>query len=168
MKTLMILLIAGFGLCSLKSDKVSSRDKKFAEEAMLASLREIKFGKLAQSNSSLASVKALGKKMVTDHSRANTQLKALASKKGIALPKSMTTSDEKKYNELSKLKGNAFDKEFADCSLKYHKDVFELYRQQAMKGDDDELVTFASNNGFSIEHHVTKSEAICKEVKKNK
>lgn len=168
MKTLLILCLAGFGLCSLKADGVSERDQKFAKEAAMASIREIKMGKLAQTKSSNESVKALGKKMVTDHTHASNELKALASKKGITLPNSMSEKDAKKYEELSQLKGSEFDREFADCALKNHKDVFEMYRQEAMKADDDDFMTYAYNIGFKVEHHVTRSEEVCRAVKKSK
>lgn len=168
MKTLMILCLAGFGLCSLKTEGVSARDEKFAKEAAMASIREIKMGKLAQANSSNESVKALGQKMVADHTRASNELKKLAGKKGIMLPKSMCSSDEKRYNELAKLSGSEFDKEFSECALKQHKNVLDMYRTEAMKADDDDFMTYAYTVGFSTERHVTKSEAVCRAVKHEK
>lgn len=165
MKTLMILFVAGMGLCSLKAIDVAERDQKFAKEAAMANLREIKMGKLAQTNSSTASVQALGKKMVADYTRAHNYLKTLASKKGIVLPKSMCSKDEQKYKELSKLKGEEFDKEFAKCALKNHKEVYEMYRHEAMKSEDDDFMTYAYEIGFSTEKHVNKSEMVYKEVK---
>lgn len=161
----MILLLAGFALTSMTASEASEKDKKFAREAAMANLREIKMGNLAQSNSSNASIQALGKKMVADYTRAHNNLKALASKKGIKLPKSMSSKDEKKYNELAKLKGEAFDKEFADCALKNHRNVYEMYKHEAMHADDDDFMTYAYTVGFSAEKHVAKSEAVKKEVK---
>src|SRR5579885_1631540 len=63
----------------------------------------------AKTNASSSDVKALGERMVTDHTKANDQLKQIATSKGITLPTSLNAKDQATYDRLSKLNGAEFD-----------------------------------------------------------
>ena len=56
--------------------------KKAAKGGMM----EVTMGKVAEQNAQSDDVKSFGKRMVTDHSKANDELKSIASKKGFELP----------------------------------------------------------------------------------
>ncbi len=47
---------------------------------------EVEMGKVAAQNGQNADVKKFGNRMVTDHSKANNELMALAKEEGVALP----------------------------------------------------------------------------------
>ena len=66
--------------------KTRNPDQKFVEEAAHGGMAEVEAGKLAQKQASQASVKAFAEHMVTDHTRANDQLKQIAMTKGMTLP----------------------------------------------------------------------------------
>ena len=65
---------------------VSAADKRFAENAAKGGMMEVAMGKAAASRSQNNDVKQFGNRMVKDHSKANDELKSIASKKGITLP----------------------------------------------------------------------------------
>src|SRR5215217_2395608 len=100
MKKLFITCLAVAGLCSVKMMDVSESDRTFARDAADAGMLEVKLGELAQKNGNSAEVKKLGSHMITDHTKANDELKALAKKKGIALPTALSDKHQEKYNEL--------------------------------------------------------------------
>ena len=56
--------------------------KKAAKGGMM----EVTMGKVAEQNAQSDDVKSFGKRMVTDHGKANDELKSIASKKGFELP----------------------------------------------------------------------------------
>ena len=56
--------------------------KKAAKGGMM----EVAMGKMAEQNAQSDDVKSFGKRMVTDHSKANDELKSIASKKGVRTP----------------------------------------------------------------------------------
>jgi hypothetical protein len=68
-----------------------------------------KLGQLAKENGSNQAVKNFGDRMVRDHSKANDDLKNVASKKGVTLRDSMNASNKALYDRLSRLSGDAFD-----------------------------------------------------------
>jgi putative membrane protein len=65
---------------------LASDDRKFVMEAAHGGMMEVRMGRMAADKASNADVKAFGQRMVDDHSRANSELMALASQKGITLP----------------------------------------------------------------------------------
>ena len=60
--------------------------KKAAKGGMM----EVTMGKMAEQNAKSDDVKSFGKRMVTDHSKANDELKSIASKKGVRTPEQRT------------------------------------------------------------------------------
>src|SRR5689334_15055089 len=64
---------------------VVSKDNSFLITAGQDGMAEIELGKLAASKGQNAEVKQFGQKMVTDHTKAGTELKDLAAKKSVAI-----------------------------------------------------------------------------------
>ena len=58
-------------------------DKAFVEKAAVGGIAEVHMGKMAQQKGSSDQVKQFGARMVDDHSKANDDLKQIASAKGI-------------------------------------------------------------------------------------
>ena len=65
---------------------VSAADRHFMDKAAQGGMAEVELGQLAEQNASSQEVKDFGKRMVTDHSKANDELKQLASKQDVTLP----------------------------------------------------------------------------------
>ena len=65
---------------------LSEKDKTFMKKAAKGGMMEVTMGKVAEQNGQSDDVKSFGKRMVTDHSKANDELKSIASKKGVQLP----------------------------------------------------------------------------------
>ena len=61
---------------------LSAKDKTFVQNAAKGGMMEVAMGKMAEQSGQSADVKSFGKRMVTDHSKANNELMMLAEKKG--------------------------------------------------------------------------------------
>src|SRR5450755_3415256 len=96
-------------------------DADFAVEAADGGMLEVALGKLAVRKGTSSSVKKLGALMVTDHSKANMELKALADGKHIDLPATMSNKCQKEVSNLDQKSGKDFDKAYADLMVKDHK-----------------------------------------------
>src|SRR6266513_3408145 len=88
-------IIASFSVAGLeiaqespaaKSSSLSAKDKTFMKKAARGGMMEVATGRLAEQNAKSEDVKSFGKRMVTDHSKANDELKSIAEKKGVKLP----------------------------------------------------------------------------------
>lgn len=168
MKIYTIALSAAFCITCANAQIISEKDVKFAQAAAEGNIMEIRLGELAQTNGLTAEVKSLGTMMVTDHTKANDELKTLAAKKNISLPSGMSEKAQKHYDMLAKKQGRDFDKAYSKCMVHDHKKDICKFKKEAKKGEEPELKQWASNMLPTLEHHKQMSEEACKAVKKNK
>jgi putative membrane protein len=100
--------------------QLTSQDSKFVKEAAEGGMMEVELGRLATQKASNADVKSFGQRMVDDHSKANDQLKSLASQKGVTLPTTLPADMRQEMDKISKLSGAEFDKMYMSHMLKDH------------------------------------------------
>src|SRR4028119_1524790 len=75
---------------AMSANTSNAPDGDFILEAASGGLMEVELGRYASTNAASARVKEFGRMMVTDHTKANTQLKAIAGKKNVTLPAAPT------------------------------------------------------------------------------
>lgn len=167
MKILLLTAAVSFGLLGLNRTAVSEKDQEFAVFAAQAGMLEVKLGELAEKKGNSAAVRKLGNHMVTDHTKANKELKELAGKKGIALPTALDAKHQEKYDMLAGKSGAEFDKAYSKCMVKDHKKVVSKFDAEASKGDDSELKAWAAKTKPTLEHHLHMSKETCETLKKD-
>src|SRR5215831_7061080 len=95
-----------------KMDANKPADHHFVSEALKGGMAEVELGQLAADKGSSEEVKKFGKRMVDDHGKAEDELKSLAQKKNIEIPREIDSKDKALKTRLSKLNGRAFDKAY--------------------------------------------------------
>jgi putative membrane protein len=70
----------------MAQNALSAKDKTFMKKAAKGGMMEVAMGKLAEQDGQSDDVKSFGKRMITDHSKANDELKSIAQQKGVKLP----------------------------------------------------------------------------------
>jgi predicted outer membrane protein len=85
------------------------RDAQFLQRAEGAELLEIELGPVARANGSLAAVKALGARMVTDDTDLLGQVRRAAASLGVALTGTVDAKGRRAIARLSGLTGTQFD-----------------------------------------------------------
>ena len=136
------------------SSALSDDDKKFMNEAAQGGMAEVKLGQLASEKAVSADVKAYGKKMVEDHTNANTELKAVAAKKGLTLPTEMNAEQKSDYDELSKLSGAEFDKKYVSMMVEDHEKDVADFKDQSEDGKDVYAKGFAAKTLPTLQKHL--------------
>jgi putative membrane protein len=147
---------------------IPEKDVKFAKEAADGGMMEVRLGELAQTNGSSVEIKNLGNMMVSDHTKANNELKALAAQKNISLPTSLSEKAQKQYDKLAKKQGRDFDKAYSKCMVHDHKKDICEFKKESKKGGDADLKQWASTTLPTLEHHKQMSVETCKTIHKNK
>ncbi|MEO6722171.1 MAG: DUF4142 domain-containing protein [Ferruginibacter sp.] len=134
--------------------KPSEDDTKFVMEAADGGMAEVELGKLALNKATSAMVKQHAQMMVDDHGKANGELKTLAASKNITLPDSVCADCKKAYDNLAKKKGSDFDKAYTDMMVDDHKKDIGKFKDEASKGTDNDLKTWAAGKLPTLEQHL--------------
>ncbi|MBL4675128.1 MAG: DUF4142 domain-containing protein [Mucilaginibacter sp.] len=151
---------------ALKDSTELKDDAKFVVTAANGGMLEVTLGKLAQQKASSAAVKEFGMMMVTDHSKANDELKALAGSKVITIPAILSNDKQKDVEDMSKLSGAEFDQKYIDYMVKDHKEDIDEFKKEASDGKDAEIKAFASKHVPILQHHLEAAEKAQATVKK--
>ena len=129
-------------------------DTEFAVAAADGGMFEVELGKLAEKNAVSKGVKDFGAMMVKDHSKANDELKALASQKNITLPDSLSEDKQKKYNDLAEKKGTDFDKAYVSLMVDDHKMDIKEFEEASKDAKDAEVKAWAAGKLPTLNHHL--------------
>jgi putative membrane protein len=145
---------------SKSSSGLSASDKMFVKKAAEGGLAEVQLGQLATEKASSDDVKKFGQRMVDDHSKANDQLKQVASSKGVDLPQDLDARDKATKDHLSKLSGAAFDRAYMkDMVTDHTKDVAEFERE-SKAGKDPDVKNFAAQTVPTLQDHLKEAKSI--------
>jgi putative membrane protein len=140
-------------------------DTEFAVDAADGGMLEVKLGELAQINGSSSAVKEFGKTMVTEHSKANEELIALAQQKNITLPTSLSADKQKKVDDMAAKKGKDFDKAYAAFMVDDHKEDVEDFQEAAKDAKDADIKAWAGGKVAALQHHLEMAEALKSSLK---
>jgi putative membrane protein len=121
---------------------VAEEDSKFAVDAANGGMAEVALGEAAQNKGSDPKVKEFGKMMVTDHTKANDELKALATSKNITLPDAPSEEMQKTATEITAKSGAAFDKAYLAQMVKDHQKTVKLFEDGQKNVKDAEIKAF--------------------------
>jgi putative membrane protein len=146
---------------------VPKEDSNFVHQAAIGGMTEVKLGNIAQQQASNAQVKQFGARMVKDHSKANDELKQLASRKGIDVPPELDSKHQKDVDQLQKKQGAEFDRAYMDHMVEDHRKDVSDFRKEANAGKDPDIKAFAAKTLPTLEEHLQMAESIQAAVKKN-
>lgn len=139
--------------------QVSNSDRQFVKEAADGGMAEVELGQLATEKGSSSGVKKFGQRMVDDHSKANDQLKQIASEKGIQLPATPSAKNEKLKQHLSKLSGTDFDQAYMSAMVKDHREDVAAFQRESQVGNDPDIKQFAAETLPTLQDHLKQAES---------
>ena len=125
-----------------KSSSLSAKDKTFMRKAAKGGMMEVAMGKLAEEKGQSDDVKSFGKRMVTDHGKANDELKKIAAQKNVTLP-----AKERSVSWSS-------DKAYMDMMVKDHEKDLAEFQEEANNGSDPDVKKFADDTAKVIQEHL--------------
>ena len=143
---------------------ISDDIRDFMKEAAAGGMMEVDLGNVAMKNSSTQQIKDFGKMMVDDHSKANEQLKSLASVKNIDLPTMVNSDKQEKIDKLTKETGADFDKDYVKMMVDDHKEDIDHFKDALDKAKDPDIKAFISNTLPVLQKHLDAIQAIDKKM----
>lgn len=144
---------------------LSEKDKEFVMKAAQGGMAEVSGGQTAATQAANADVKAFGNQMVTDHSKANDELKQLATTKGLALPADTDDEHKKKLAEMAKKTGADFDKAYMKDMVEDHEKDVKEFENASKNAQDPDLKAWAAKTLPTLQHHLEMAKATNAKVK---
>ena len=161
----LVSLFATVCLPAFAAEKgLTSAEKSFIRDAVSGGAMEVELGQAAVKNAMSQDVKDFGQRMVTDHGKANEELKTLAGKKQVQVPAELKRKHKSKVEKLSKLSGEKFDKKYMQAMVKDHvKDVAD-FRKAGKKAKDPELKAWIGKTLPVLEQHLQQAKEVAQKL----
>lgn len=167
--------------------KISRSDEKFVTDAAKGGMMEVHMGKLGVQKAQNDQVKQYAQRLIDDHTKANAELKQLASQKGIALPEESKVagvdaketerskvrdllggnSDHKAHADMKRLEGLSgtdFDREFVRMAVNDHEKDVKEFEKAAQKADDADIKAFAQKTAPTLREHLQQAKSLQPQV----
>jgi putative membrane protein len=148
----------------LAQNQLSSQDRQFMMKAAEGGMMEVELGRLATQKGSNADVKSYGQRMVDDHSKANGELKSIASQKSVTLPAALPADKKKDVDKMAALSGAEFDKMYMSHMLKDHDKTIAEFEKQGSNGSDSAVKGFAQKTLPTLREHMTLTKSVATKV----
>lgn len=129
--------------------------QSFATQAAVIGQAEIELGKLALRQTQDPRVRNYAQRMVKDHQAAAAQLTKIAGAEHLELPQALDAEHQALKEELSALRGEAFDREYAKAMAKRHDQAVALFEAASQAAQmPSELKEFAAATLPTLKEHM--------------
>jgi len=125
---------------------------EFVTKAGLDGMTEVQVGMLAQQKAQSAGVKKFAQQMVSDHTKANMELKSIAASKSLAVPAQLDPEHQSMVQALDGKTGSAFDATYISEMSMAHDKAIALFTS-AKGSTDPGIAAFAASTLPTLQMH---------------
>jgi putative membrane protein len=143
-------------------DKQPFDDTVFVKTAASAGLHEVELGKIASEKAKNEDIKKFAQQMVTDHTKANEELKAAAKAARIEVPEKMNETHQKHVDTFKNYKGTDFDADYLKHTVTDHNDSVALFTRASKEAKNPQLRDFATKTLPTIQKHLEMAKKLQK------
>lgn len=137
-----------------QASRQANPDHDFVLEAAMGGMAAVELGHLASEKAQSDQVKQFAQRMVTDHGKANDELKSLVASKNISLPAGSGAHHQAIKDRLSKLSGAAFDRAYMQEMVTDHRKDVNAFKKESTSGKDPEVKAWAAKTLPTLEEHL--------------
>ena len=142
------------------SNAVSASDRSFVTGAAQGGMIEIQSSKVAKSTSKNDDILKFAKQMISDHKKADDQLKSIAKKLNISVPSKLDPEHQAEVDQLKKADKSDFDQKFVAVQDKAHNEAVNLFQTEADNGENAQLKAFAQKTLPVLQGHLSEVKAL--------
>jgi putative membrane protein len=150
-KNLVAALVTGLFLsaamgsspAAAQQPKSLASDSVFIQRAGSVGLLQVKLGQLAEKKGTSPAVVEFGKRMVTDYSKANEELKAAAKVAGFPAP-ALLRQDQQIFDRFNGKGRSSFDKAYMAQMVAHHSEEVRLFQGESAGGRVQSLKQLAA------------------------
>jgi putative membrane protein len=131
-------------LSGTETGTVGPQEAGFARQACQSGAAEGEIGKLALNNTKNKAVRKFAQNLVEERTQAEKELAEIFARKRMRPEATLAPNLKSTLDHLARLRGSAFDQAFKEQVIKYHESAIRGFQDQADKGSDPDLRSFAS------------------------
>jgi putative membrane protein len=135
--------------------------QQFIVKAVQGNLAEVALGRLAQEKAGRDDVRSFGRTLEQDHSTTNQQATAAAASISVTVPSEPSKKQKADYDQLAKLSGSAFDREFVKHLMVDHKKDIGDYQKEARRSDG-QASDYAKATLPTLQKHLETAQSLSK------
>ncbi|MBD2723088.1 DUF4142 domain-containing protein [Hymenobacter armeniacus] len=135
-------------------EKNMNYDSEFLTKAASGGMLEVELGKQVAARALTPEAKQFAQQMVSDHTKSNAELMALATKKNITLPTVLGDDHAKVLKDVTEEKGIKMDQEYLKEMLKDHQEDVKEFTDASIKASDPDIKAFAAKNVPVLQMHL--------------
>ena len=129
-------------------------DANFMAKAASGDMLEVEMGKQVVARAATSEAKKFAQQMVSDHTKSNAELMALAAKKSITLPITLSDDHAKALKDIAEKKGVKMDQEYMKEMLKDHQEDVKEFIDASINASDPDIKAFAAKNVPVLQMHL--------------
>ncbi|MBF9237007.1 DUF4142 domain-containing protein [Hymenobacter sp. BT683] len=142
----------------------SMSDATFLMNTASSNLLETQAGQMAAQKARNPEVRKYAEMMVSHHTAATQELKAMASPLGVQLPPTMLPVHQAMLDKLRDKSGSDFDEAYMDLMEKAHKLDIAMFEVKSNAADKVQIQAFATKSLPALRTHLTMADAIEKKT----
>jgi putative membrane protein len=161
-KSLVLTAIAALalaGVCAAAATSVPPQDEMWLQSGISGDRFEIAGGHIALARSANPHVRALGRRLIADHSKSLADAIELAKKYGVGIPPAATPSQQWELNRLKNMPKSWFDVQYASLEVKDHNQDIEETGFEAREGEQWEIRADAKHELPMLNMHLELSKS---------
>jgi putative membrane protein len=175
-----------------KAGALNRDDEKFIKDACKGGHIEVQMGKLGVQKAQNSEVRQFAQKLVDDHTKANTELKELAARKGCTLPepqdrisgisddadrtqvREKTDADRShgkdeaefkaEWKKLENASGAEFDRQYVHMTVKCHEKGVKEFEKVSQGTGDADVKAFAAKTLPTLREHLQAAKSLQTQV----
>lgn len=135
-------------------------DQEFVQMAASGGMHEVALGKIAAKKATSDAVKKFGERMVTDHGKANADLKKAAATAGLSVPETMNEKQQKEVERFRNYTGSDFDRDYMKHMISDHESDLALFTRASKEAKNPAIKEFATKTLPVIQAHLEAAKKI--------
>jgi putative membrane protein len=143
---------------SRTTSAVSSQDRMFMDQASQINLTEISLGRFMEAHATITAERNLGARYARDHTTAQANLRALASRLRVTLPATAGATNAATVARIEAQKGRSMDDAFVSASVSGHKAAIAIFRKEESTGSDPAVKAYAAHYLPMLQTHLRMAE----------
>jgi putative membrane protein len=137
------------------SQQPSAQDANYLQTSISGDRFEIIGGKLAETKGATAQVRALGARLIKDHSKSLAESVAEARSLGVKVPQAPTPSMVWELNTVRSMSGSQFDRSYSSLEVKDHEQDIEETTFEVQHGGSAEVKQSAKKELPMLQMHLS-------------